>query len=243
MLAVGTQLDPYRILGPLGAGGMGEVYLAEDTRLGRKIALKLLPIKFAADAERVRRFVQEAKAAGALDHPNILVVHDIGTHDGSPYSVSELLEGDTLRDRLNAGALPVHKALDFGLQIAHGLAAAHGKGMIHRDLKPDNLFICHDGRVKILDFGLAKLKQPSGPGSLRDKVTVGDPTETYNQGLGTDPGKVMGTVGYMAPEQVRGQETDHRTDIFAVGVVLYEMLAGKRAFAGQSAVETMNAIL
>src|SRR5262249_13097480 len=157
--------------------------------LGRKIALKLLPIQFAADAERVRRFVQEAKAASALDHPNILVVHDIGTHHGSPYIVSELLEGETLRDRLSAGALPARKAVDCGLQIAHGLAAAHGKGIIHRDLKPENLFICHDGRVKILDFGLAKLKQPSGPGSLGGKVSVGDPTETYNRRLGTDPGK------------------------------------------------------
>jgi serine/threonine protein kinase len=238
---IGQTISHYRILEKLGEGGMGEVYLAEDTRLGRKVALKLLPAQYATDAERVRRFEQEAKAASALNHPNILTIYDIGTHQGAPFIVSELLEGETLRERLQAGALPARKTIDYVLQLSRGLAAAHGKGIIHRDLKPENLFITEDARLKILDFGLAKLKPAWG--SLRRPAGVEESTETYNQGMDTDPGKVMGTVGYMAPEQVRGQEADYRSDIFAVGVILYEMLSGKRAFARQSAVETMNAIL
>jgi len=231
---IGQTLSHYRILDKIGAGGMGEVYLAEDTRLGRKVALKILPAQFTTDADRVRRFEQEARAASALNHPNILTIYDIGTHDGVPYIVSELLEGQTLRERDEPGALPVRKALDYALQITQGLAAAHGKGIVHRDLKPENLFLCQDGRVKILDFGLAKLKPTNRAGGM------GMETPTRTQ---TEPGKVMGTVDYMSPEQARGQEADQRSDIFTIGVILYEMLAGRRAFQGQSAVEAMNAIL
>jgi eukaryotic-like serine/threonine-protein kinase len=230
----GTRLGPYEIVAPLGAGGMGEVYLAEDTRLDRKVALKLLPTQFTADADRVRRFVQEAKAASALNHPNILTIYDIGTHEGAPYIVSELLEGETLRQRGEQEPIPVRKAMDYAVQIVRGLTAAHGKGIVHRDLKPENLFICQDGRVKILDFGLAKLKASS---SARG---IGPETPTLAQ---TQPGVVMGTVAYMSPEQVRGQDADHRADIFAFGVILYEMVAGKRAFVGETAAETMTAIL
>src|SRR5262245_4371647 len=242
-LSNGSRLGPYEILAPLGAGGMGEVYRARDTRLNRQVALKVLPTQFTTNAERLRRFEQEARAASALNHPNILTIYDTGAHEGAPFIVSELLEGETLRERLEAGALPVRKAIDSALQLSRGLAAAHGKGIVHRDLKPENLFITEDARLKILDFGLAKLKPPSGLGSLRPQAGVENPTETYHPAVDTDPGKVMGTVGYMAPEQVRGREADHRSDVFAVGVVLYEMRSGKQPFVGQSAVETLNAIL
>jgi Tol biopolymer transport system component len=231
-LAPGARLGPYEILAPLGAGGMGEVYRARDSRLGREVAVKVLPTSFAADPDRLRRFEQEARAAGALDHPHILAIHDVGTHEGTRYVVSELLEGSTLRERLGT-PLPSRRAVEYGLQIAQGLSAAHEKGIVHRDLKPDNLFVTKDGRVKILDFGLAKLTQPADSGS------ESDPTMTR----GTDPGTVLGTVGYMAPEQVRGGATDHRSDIFALGAILYEMLTGRRAFKGDTAAETMTAIL
>jgi serine/threonine protein kinase len=234
-IAANTRLGPYEILTPLGAGGMGEVYRARDTRLGRDVAVKVLPSTFSADADRLRRFEQEACAAGALNHPNILIVHDIGTHDGSPYVVSELLEGETLRQRMSGATLPQRKVMDYALQIAHGLAAAHEKGIVHRDLKPDNLFITNDGRVKILDFGLAKLTG-TADGNLSQ-------TSIPTRRVDTDPGKVMGTVGYMSPEQVRGRAADARSDIFSFGAILYEMLSGKRAFHGESAVETMSAIL
>src|SRR6266704_3337067 len=234
-LAAGTKLGPYEIIAPLGAGGMGEVYRARDTRLGRDVAVKVLPSSFSADADRLRRFEQEACAAGALNHPNILIVHDIGTHDGSPYVVSELLEGETLRQRISGATLPQRKVIDYALQIAHGLAAAHEKGIVHRDLKPDNLFITKDGRVKILDFGLAKLTG-TADGDLSQ-------TSIPTRRVDTEPGKVMGTVGYMSPEQVRGRAADARSDIFSFGAILYEMLSGKRAFHGESAVETMSAIL
>src|SRR5262245_15814392 len=228
---IGRQLGHYQILSLLGAGGMGEVYRARDTRLSREVALKVLPTAFANDTDRLRRFEQEARAAGMLNHPNILTVHDIGTaspeNRGAPYIVSELLEGETLRERLNGEALPVRKAIDFAQQIARGLAAAHERGIVHRDLKPENLFVTEDGRVKILDFGLAKLKPPLLGGAV-DK-------EALTQKVRTDPGVVLGTVGYMSPEQVRGQETDHRADIFAFGVILYEMLSGRRTFSGGSA--------
>ncbi len=230
----GCLVHQYRIQKLIGAGGMGEVYRARDTRLGRDVALKLLPSTAATDADRLRRFEQEACAAGALNHPNILVVHDIGTHDGTPYVVSELLEGETLRQRIGGTALAPRRAIDYALQIAHGLAAAHGKGIVHRDLKPDNIFITKDGRVKILDFGIAKLTQAEGSRSQTDI-----PTRRVN----TDPGVVMGTVGYMSPEQVRGQAVDHRSDIFSFGAILYEMLSGRRAFHGESAADTMSAIL
>ena len=231
-LAAGTRLGPYEILAPLGAGGMGEVYRAKDARLGREVAIKVLPESLNADPDRLRRFEQEARAASALNHPNILTVHDFGQQNGSPYVVSELLEGATLRERLSQGPLPVRKAVDYGIQIAHGLAAAHEKGIVHRDLKPENVFVTHDGRVKILDFGLAKLAQREADGGTKA------PTQA-----GTEPGVVMGTVGYMSPEQVRGQTADPRSDLFSFGTVLYEMLTGERAFRGDSAIETLNAIL
>src|SRR6266536_1522292 len=229
-----TRLGRYEIRSQLGAGGMGEVYLARDPRLNRDVAIKVLPAALSSDSERLRRFEQEAQAAGALNHPNILSIYDVDTHDGSPYVVSELLEGETLREQLNGTALPVRKAIDYALQIASGLAAAHAKGIVHRDLKPENLFVTKDGRVKILDFGLAKLTQPEKAGPQTSL-----PTET----AGTEPGVVLGTLGYMSPEQVRGKPADARSDIFAFGAILYEMLSGNRAFRGDSAADTMSAIL
>jgi len=239
-LPPGTKLGPYEILGPIGAGGMGEVYRARDARLAREVAVKVLPASFAGDPDRLRRFEQEARATGQLNHPNILAVYDTGTFQGTPYVVAELLEGATLRDRMAGAALPVRKAVDYARQIAQGLAAAHHKGIVHRDLKPENLFVTHDGRVKILDFGLAKLTQPdrlTSDGDLTAALT-GAPTHAQ-----TGAGVVLGTAGYMSPEQVRGQTADHRSDIFSFGSILYEMLAGRRAFAGPSSVETMSAIL
>src|SRR5213594_1066775 len=235
MIEPGAKFGPYEIIAPLGAGGMGEVYRARDTRLGRDVAIKVLPSSFSADADRLHRFEQEACAAGALNHPNILIVHDIGTHDGSPYVVSELLEGETLRQRMGGTAQPQRKAIDYSLQIAHGLAAAHEKGIVHRDLKPENIFITKDGRVKILDFGLAKLTQP--------EPLAGTVTNAPTMATATQPGMVLGTMGYMAPEQVRGQAADYRADIFAFGAILYEMLSGQRAFRGATAADTISAIL
>ena len=231
-LAAGTRLGEYEVKSLLGSGGMGEVYRARDSRLGRDVAIKVLPSSLSADGDRLRRFEQEARAAAALNHPNILAVHQMGTHEGAPYLVSELLEGETLREQIKRGRIGVRKAIGYGVQIARGLAAAHEKGIVHRDLKPENLFATKDGRVKILDFGLAKLTHPAGSED-------GAPTQTE----GTEAGVVMGTVGYMAPEQVRGQATDHRADIFAFGAILYEMLAGKRAFQKPTSPETMTAIL
>src|SRR6266516_3530025 len=233
-LISGTRLGPYEIIAPVGAGGMGEVYRARDTRLGRDVAVKVLPSSYSENKERLHRFEQEACAAGALNHPNILSIHDIGTHNGSPYLVSELLEGQTLRERLNGGVLSARKAIDYARQIAHGLAAAHEKGILHRDLKPENLFIIRDERIKILDFGLAKL---TGAADVQAQTDI--PTRRVD----TDPGMVMGTVGYMSPEQLRGKAVDHRSDIFSFGAILYEMLSGRRAFHSESAVETMSAIL
>lgn len=233
-LSAGTRLGPYEILSLLGAGGMGEVYRARDPRLGREVAIKVLPGSFSMDSDRLRRFEQEARAAGALNHPNITAVYDIGAADGSPYIVTELLEGDTLRSRLSAGALPPRKAIDYAAQIARGLAAAHEKGIVHRDLKPENLFVTRDGRIKILDFGLAKLK-PTVEGGEKTSL----PTAT----AGTEPGVVMGTMGYMSPEQVRGRSADQTSDIFSFGAILYEMLSGQRAFRGDTAADTITAIL
>jgi hypothetical protein len=231
----GKRLGPYEILGQIGAGGMGEVYRAKDPRLGRDVAIKVLPASFSQDADRLRRFEQEARAAGVLNHPNITAVYDIGTHEEAPYVVQELLEGETLRTALSGGKLPQRKAIDYTLQIAHGLAAAHEKGIVHRDLKPENLFITRDGRVKILDFGLAKLTHAEeGSGQLTSVPTAAAATE---------PGVVLGTLGYMAPEQVRGRPADARSDIFSFGAILYEMLSGQRAFHGDSAADTMSAIL
>jgi Tol biopolymer transport system component len=231
-LTSGTKLGPYEIQSPLGAGGMGEVYRARDTRLGRDVALKILPESFAREGDRLHRFEQEARAVAALNHPNILAIFDTGQDNGSPFLVSELLEGETLREILDGGALPQRKVIDYGVQIAQGLAAAHEKGIVHRDLKPENIFVTRDGRIKILDFGLAKLAQKA---SVADGVTL---TSSH-----TAAGVVMGTASYMAPEQVRGDGADARTDIFAFGAVLYEMLAGKRAFRRETTAETMTAVL
>ncbi len=232
---VGQSLGPYQLIDSLGGGGMGEVYRARDTRLGREVAIKVLPSAFSTDTDRLRRFEQEARAASALNHPNILVIHDVGTEDGSPYLVTELLQGETLRQRLDSTTIPQRKAVDYALQIARGLAAAHDRGIIHRDLKPQNLFLTRDGQMKILDFGLAKLIQPTNP------LQTEAPTLLADADTGT--GMVMGTAGYMSPEQVRGKAADQRSDIFSFGAVLYEMLTGKRAFQRASPVETMNAIL
>src|ERR1700736_4961152 len=237
LLSAGDRLGPYEILSSIGAGGMGEVYLARDPRLGREVAIKILPAAFSADPDRLRRFEQEARAAGALNHANILAIYDIGTHEGSPFLVTELLDGETLRERLQSGPLPLRKALEVAVQVARGISAAHEKGIVHRDLKPANLFLTTDGRVKILDFGLAKLKQPEDTGAAETQAR----TKTVD--AETEPGMVLGTVGYMSPEQVRGKPADARSDIFSFGAILYEMLSGKRAFHGDSAADTMSAIL
>jgi hypothetical protein len=232
-LIPGAKLGPFEIIGALGSGGMGEVYRAHDARLGRDVAIKVLPERFSKDPDRMRRFEQEARAAGVLNHPNILAIYDVGTHEGSPYVVSELLEGGTLREVLESGSITFRRAIDHAAQIASGLSAAHDKGIIHRDLKPENVFITNDSRVKILDFGLAKLTETK-PDHQSALPTVAG---------GTEPGVVMGTAGYMSPEQVRGQTVDQRSDIFSFGCILYEMLSGRRAFHGESGIETMNAIL
>ncbi|MGA8622955.1 MAG: serine/threonine-protein kinase, partial [Candidatus Sulfotelmatobacter sp.] len=233
-LTAGTKLDDYEVLGPIGAGGMGEVYRARDSVLKRDVAIKVLPSFFSQDPDRLRRFEQEAQAAAALNHPNILAIYRFGTFESAPYLVSELLEGTTLGQQLARGPLPVRKAIDYGVQIACGLAAAHERGIVHRDLKPENIFVTKDGRVKILDFGLAKLTQSNAASSDGDTVTLKEQTQA---------GQILGTVGYMSPEQVRGTTAGHRADIFAFGAILYEMLAGKRAFRKPTSAETMTAIL
>ena len=233
-LEPGTTLGPYRVLDKLGEGGMGEVYAARDTRLDRDVALKVLPGGLAADPEALARFEREARAVAALSHPNILAIHDFGTYEGTAYAVTELLEGETLRARLAAGALPPKKAAQIAADVARGLAAAHDRHIAHRDLKPENIFVSSDGQVKILDFGLAKhFVETDGAAPAVDSRTE----------LHTDPGTVMGTVGYMAPEQVRGQPADPRADIFALGSILYEMATGQRAFQRDTVAETMTAIL
>jgi serine/threonine protein kinase/Tol biopolymer transport system component len=233
----GAKLGPYEIVAPLGAGGMGEVYRARDDRLGREVAIKILPSSFAQDSDRLRRFEHEARAVAALNHPNILAIHDVGTADGAPYLVTELLEGESLQARLRIGLLPLRKALEVATQAARGMAAAHDKGIVHRDLKPANLFITEDGRVKILDFGLAKLSSKE-TANQSESLTL-----TQAEAAATEPGLVLGTVGYMSPEQVRGKLADTRSDIFALGTILYEMLSGKRAFQKDSTADTMAAIL
>ena len=235
-LAPGSRLGPYEILAPIGAGGMGEVYRARDTRLGREVALKILSADFSKDPDRLRRFEQEAQAASALNHPNILVIYDIGASDGSPYLVSELLEGTTLRERLHAGSvLSSNKALDYALQTAQGLAAAHEKGIVHRDLKPENLFLTTDGRIKILDFGLAKL--------IESRNAAENQTATPTKTRHTLPNTLLGTVGYMSPEQASGRQVDFRSDQFSFGVLVYEMVSGKRAFQRATSPETLTAII
>lgn len=234
-LSAGTKLGRYEIRSKLGEGGMGEVYRARDPKIERDVAIKVLPQEFSGHPNRLQRFEQEVRAAGRLNHPNILAIHDVDLHNGTPFVVYELLVGETLREMLTEGSISSRKAIDYTLQIAHGLAAAHDKGIVHRDLKPENIFITKDDRVKILDFGLAKLFE-----SLDESESQTDvPTRKIN----TTPGTVMGTVGYMSPEQVLGEEVDHRSDIFSLGIVLYEMLSGVRPFQGPSHVETLNAIL
>src|SRR5262245_33354494 len=226
-LTAGTRLGPYEVVAPIAAGGMGEVYRARDTRLRREVAVKVLPELFATDTDRRARFEREAQAVAALSHPNILSIFDVGVEGNTAFAVTELLEGETLRERLATGPVPLRKAIDSGVQIARGLAAAHDKGIVHRDLKPENLFLLADGRLKILDFGIARSVLTEGP----------------TMAGATDPGAVIGTVGYMAPEQVRGQAVDQLADLFALGAVLYEMLSGRRAFQRDTAAETMTAIL
>jgi eukaryotic-like serine/threonine-protein kinase len=234
LLAAGSRLDAYEIIAPLGAGGMGEVYRARDTLLKRDVAIKVLPDYWSRDTDRLQRFELEAQATAALNHPNIVSIFHVGQYNGSPYIVTELLQGESLRDRLRRGPMRLRETCDLGVNIARGLASAHDAGIVHRDLKPENLFVTKDGRLKILDFGLAKLLQPQ-------TVSEDAPTATIQQQ--TDPGHVVGTVGYMAPEQVRGGAADARTDIFAFGVILYEMLTGRRAFQKDTSAETMSAIL
>ena len=230
-LTSGTRLGPYDILAPLGAGGMGEVYRARDPRLDREVAIKVLPAALARDPDALARFEREAMTVAKLSHPNILAVYEFGRDDGTAFVVMELVPGETLRARLERGALPSRRAVAYALQIARGIAAAHARNIVHRDLKPENVMITLDDQVKVLDFGLAKSIDPA-----QSDMTRG-------AGLGTSVGTVLGTFGYMAPEQVRGLDVDHRSDIFAFGAVLYEMLSGERAFKGETAADTMTAIL
>jgi serine/threonine-protein kinase len=230
-LAAGTRLGPYEILSPLGAGGMGEVYKARDTRLGREVAVKVIPAHLSKEADALARFEREARAVAALSHPNILAIHDYGREGSVSYAVMELLEGETLRERLSASALPAGKSVEYTQQIARGLAAAHDRGIVHRDLKPENVFLTRDGLVKILDFGLAHPPEVALSTSAAEEAGV------------TETGIVVGTPGFMAPEQIRGRNVDPRSDLFALGAILYEMLTGRRAFRGNSPVETMMAVL
>jgi eukaryotic-like serine/threonine-protein kinase len=236
-LPSGTRLGPYEIVSAIGSGGMGDVYRARDTRLDRDVAVKVLPERFVRDTEARVRFEREAKAVAALSHPNILAIHDYGSTEEMAYSVTELLEGQTLRRRLHEGPLPWRKVVEFGAAIADGLAAAHAKGIVHRDLKPENIFITDDGRVKILDFGLAQLKKQEPTNAELDPATI--PTAPMK----TDPSSIMGTAGYMAPEQLRGEQVDATTDIFALGAVLYEMATGKQAFIRATVIDSLSAIL
>ncbi len=240
-IAAGTMFGPYEVVSLLGAGGMGEVYRAKDTRLGRDVAVKVLPHTFASDPDRLRRFEQEARAAGMLNHPNILAVYDIGVHAGAPYVVSELLEGQTLRQRIDGSPMPPRKAVEIAAQFARGLAAAHDKGIVHRDLKPDNVFVTREGRVKILDFGLAKVAHRASAMGVTAMLAETAPLVVDNPQ--TEAGMILGTASYMSPEQIRAAPADHRSDIFSFGLVFYEMLTGRPAFRADSAVETMSAIL
>ena len=233
-LSPGRRFGSYEILSPLGAGGMGEVYLAKDTQLHRNVAIKVLPEELGADGDRLRRFAHEARAASALNHPNIVTVYGVGESDSLSYIAIELVEGKTLAETMMQGPLPAKKILEIGAQIAEGLAAAHEAGIVHRDLKPANVMVTRNGLVKILDFGLAKTKGPSGPADSSVTTVVASPTL---------PGEVMGTAGYMSPEQARGEEVDYRSDQFSLGSVMYEMATGRRAFRGKTTIEILMAIL
>ncbi len=233
-LVAGTKLGPYEILAPIGAGGMGEVYRAKDPRLGREVAIKVLPAAFSQDADRLQRFEQEARSASALNHPNIVTIHEIGKANGSSYIAMELVDGPSVRELLAEGPVPTKKLLDVTVQIAEALAKAHGAGIVHRDLKPENVIVSKDGYVKLLDFGLAKLFV-----APQDQIT-GAPTAIHQE---TQPGTVMGTVGYMSPEQASGKPADFRSDQFALGSILYEMATGKRAFQRNTGAETLTAII
>jgi eukaryotic-like serine/threonine-protein kinase len=228
----GQLLGHYRVLEKIGSGGMGEVFRARDERLGRDVALKLIRPASSDNPDHLRRFEQEARAAAALNHPNILAIYDVGFEGSLPYIVSELLEGKSLRQRLEEGPIPVREAADYALQIAHGLTAAHERKIVHRDLKPENLFLTTDGRIKILDFGVAKLQVPAAADRPIESMTTV-----------TKHGAMIGTVAYMSPEQLRGKLVDHRSDIFSFGAILYEMLSGRRAFRGETEVDTMTAVL
>jgi eukaryotic-like serine/threonine-protein kinase len=231
-ISTGSDVGPYHVDNLIARGGMGEVYRAVDTRLKRNVALKVLAPRYTTDSDRLARFAQEARTTALVNHPNIVAVYDVGSHDGVPFVVSELLDGQTLRDRLRDGALPVTTAIAYGLEITHGLVAAHDLGIVHRDLKPENIFITKDDRVKILDFGLAKsrVREPRG-------------SRTHDSSATTESDAVVGTLGYASPEQVRGAVVDHRSDIFSLGIVLYEMAAGVSPFRRDSDVETLHAIL
>ncbi len=230
-LTSGTKLGPYEILGPLGSGGMGEVYRARDSRLDRSVAIKVLPAEFSASSNQLQRFEQEARAASALNHPNIVTIYELGQEGSGHYMAMELIEGDTLRVLLASGSLPMRKAIEIGAQIAAGLTKAHEVGITHRDLKPENLIVSHDGFVKIIDFGLANLSSPDQDGSDRNTTSL------------TPAGAILGTVAYMSPEQVDGRRIDFRSDQFSFGLVLYEMVTGRSAFRRGTAAETMVAIL
>jgi serine/threonine protein kinase len=232
---IGETVSHYRIVGKVGAGGMGEVYRAHDPRLNRDVAIKILPEALSERPDRLVRFEREARAAGALNHPNIMAVYDVGNHDGLPYIVTELHEGENLRERIDGGDLTVRKAVRLAAQVADGLAAAHGRGIVHRDLKPENVFVTQDGHVKILDFGLAKLIDRTPP--------TGRTADVETAEMVTEAGTVVGTVSYMAPEQLQGRPTDHRSDIFSFGVLLFEMLSGRRPFRGDSKAQIVASIL
>ncbi len=234
-LSAGARLGPYEILSPLGAGGMGEIYKARDTRLGRDVAIKVLPAGLSSDPERLKRFEKEARSASALNHPNLVTIYDIGESGGTSFIAMELVDGSTLRDLLAGGALPTKRALAIAAQVADGLAKAHAAGIVHRDLKPENVMVSGDGHAKVLDFGLAKLGKPEAKGA--------EPTRAPTRSRGTEPGVVLGTVAYMSPEQASGQPLDFQSDQFSFGSVLYEMVTGRRAFSGKTEPETMAAVI